>query len=366
MTRDAGRLPGLDGLRAVAALLVAFSHLTSIGALSTLPALRTVLQQGAFGVTVFFVLSGFLITWLLLREEAAHGAIDLKRFFFRRSLRILPPALVYLAVMGLLTAVGVLAVGSRDLWYSVFFVRNLYGVGGSPEVAHYWSLAVEEQFYLAWPFAFLLVTRWNRLILTAVTLLAVTGWRVWGGVHFGATATGAHALLVGCLLAQLRQLPATSPLLSQGMLHSPTLLVANLGVIVLLVFVPAASSRVWGWVHVLPVLATGLVVNYVIAGHRDPFSRLMNLPPVEWVGRLSYSLYLWQQIFCWSSLATPYAESGWPILFSASLLCACASYYGVERPALDFRARLERRRAEATPLSTGATARETGSLQARA
>lgn len=154
-----GRLPGLDGLRAVAVLLVIFHHLCSQGTFAGWPAVADVLKRGSFGVQIFFVLSGFLITWLLLGEDARHGQIALGRFYVRRALRILPPALLYLAVMFVLTLAGVFAIGRRDFLYSLFFIRNAYGVGGDPQLAHYWSLAVEEQFYLVWPVVVALASR---------------------------------------------------------------------------------------------------------------------------------------------------------------------------------------------------------------
>ncbi len=126
MTDAPTRLPGLDGIRAVAVLLVIFHHLCSNGTFAGWPAVAHALKQGIFGVQIFFVLSGFLITWLLVNEEARTGRIDLRRFYRRRAFRILPPALAYLGVITLLAAAGVLVVGRGDLLSSWFFVRNLY------------------------------------------------------------------------------------------------------------------------------------------------------------------------------------------------------------------------------------------------
>jgi hypothetical protein len=111
MTGSTSRLPGLDGLRAIGVLLVVFHHLCSQGTFASSPSLAATLKHGSFGVQIFFVLSGFLITWLLLGEERRSGTIDLKRFYFRRSLRILPPAFFFLGVMAALTAIGLLSIG---------------------------------------------------------------------------------------------------------------------------------------------------------------------------------------------------------------------------------------------------------------
>jgi peptidoglycan/LPS O-acetylase OafA/YrhL len=337
------RLPGLDGLRALAVLMVVFHHLCSQGALGRWPGLQVMLQQGSFGVQIFFVLSGFLITWLLLKEESRSGTIDIARFYFRRSLRILPPAFFYLAVILILTVAGVLAVGTRDLVYSALFIRNAYGVGGSPEVSHYWSLAVEEQFYLTWPFLLLVLRGRTRLLVTAALIVLLAVWRSWTSLHFGVTAAGAHALLFGCLLAQLRQTRSTSPYVLQGVLQSPVTFVASAAVILAVIFFRVPDGATAGWLQVWPILATTLIVNYSVAGHQDLISRFLNLGPVEWVGRLSYSLYLWQELFCWSPVSNQYAASAWPLLVALSFACASISYYFVERPALSAREKLEHR-----------------------
>jgi len=324
--------PDLEGLRGIAILAVLLFHAGIPGT-----------DGGFVGVDIFFVLSGFLITWLLLKEESRSGTIDIARFYFRRSLRILPPAFFYLAVILFLTVAGVLAVGTRDLLYSALFIRNAYGVGGSPEVSHYWSLAVEEQFYLTWPFLLLVLRGRTRLLVTAALIVLLAVWRSWTSLHFGVTAAGAHALLFGCLLAQLRQTPSTSPYVLQGVLQSPGTFAASGAVILAVIFFRVPDGATAGWLQVWPVLATTLIVNYSIAGHQDPISRVLNLGPVEWIGRLSYSLYLWQELFCWSPVSNQYAASRWPLLVALSFACASLSYYLVELPALSAREKLEHR-----------------------
>ena len=337
---DTRRLPGLDGLRAVAVLLVIFHHLCSQGTFRAWPGVARVLQQGSFGVQVFFVLSGFLITWLLLREQTRTGAIDLRRFYVRRSLRILPPALFYLTVIALLTASGWISVGRRDLVFSFLFIRNAFGDGGSPEVAHFWSLAVEEQFYLTWPFIVLFVHGPRRLAFTAAVVLLLAAWRATGLWHFGVTAAGAEALLLGCLLAQVRH-AYPGALVIQSPRVRVLVLLSGVGVVALAVFAATPDLRDAGLVQSIAILGVAVVVNAVVDGKAGRASAFLDAAPVQWIGRLSYSLYLWQQLFCWSRLSGPNAEGAWPLLLAASFMCAATSYYMVEGPALAWRERLE-------------------------
>lgn len=336
------RLPGLDGLRAIAVSLVIFHHLCSQGTFAQWPTLAAVLKRGSFGVQVFFVLSGFLITWLLLGEETRRGRIDLGRFYIRRALRILPPALLYVAVMLMLTAAGILAIGRRDFLYSLFFIRNLYGVGGDPQLAHYWSLAVEEQFYMTWPFVFFLMRGRLRLAFALALVTALSVWRAFPLVHFGVTAGGGQALLIGCALAQIRHLAPTW--LTARSARTRSLVVGTATVVVsLVVFTGWPGLDASGLAQTAALLAVAAIVNAVAEGPVTLVSRLISAPPVEWLGRLSYSLYLWQQLFCWGPWPGAHATSGWPLLIGASVLAAAGSYYGVEQPALALRERLEQR-----------------------
>ena len=342
MTDARSRLPGLDGLRAIAVLLVIFHHLCSQGTFGQWPGVAEVLKRGSFGVQIFFVLSGFLITWLLLGEEARHGRISLGRFYFRRALRILPPALLYIAVMFVLTLAGILAIGRRDFLYSLFFIRNAYGVGGDPQLAHYWSLAVEEQFYLTWPFAFLMLRGRVRLAATLALVGALSVWRALPVVHFGVTAAGGQGLLIGCALAQLRHLaPGTLDMRSPHVRAGVVLACAAVVAVVAFAGLPALERS--GSAQTLALLAVGGLVTAVAQGPVTMVSPLLGAAPLEWIGRLSYSLYLWQQLFCWGPWPGSLAAGQWPFLVAASFLAAAASYYGVEQPALALRARLEPR-----------------------
>src|ERR1700730_15754520 len=208
---DRSHIPALDGLRAVAVFLVIIAHF----GFAQVP--------GAHGVMIFFVLSGFLITWLLLKESERYGKISLAGFYKRRTLRIFPAFYVYwLILITLLVATGK-AVLWPHAWSALFYASNYYtAIHGDPNngFSHTWSLAIEEQFYLLWPLVFLMLR--NNLKRMTAFLVCLIG-AVW--VHRAVLCFGLHidqayiqdafdtrldALMVGCLLAVLLKRRALS------------------------------------------------------------------------------------------------------------------------------------------------------------
>ena len=198
---DRSHLPSLDGLRAIAAFLVVLYH-------CFLPAL-----PGGMGVLAFFVLSGFLITWLLLKEEERYGKVSLKLFYVRRSLRIFPAFYAYwLLLMGAhVIARKQIAMGQAIA--SLFYVGNYYqAIVGDPQtgLSHTWSLGVEEQFYLLWPITFLWLKgngRRVRFLLWSIAGVWLYRELLVLVIHapqqyiYEAFDTRADHLMIGCLLA---------------------------------------------------------------------------------------------------------------------------------------------------------------------
>jgi len=154
VAKPIGYLPTLDGWRAFAVLAVIFSHgVLSASVSAHLPhwAFRAINGSGTKGVQLFFAISGFLITSRLIEEWNCFGRISLKRFYVRRVCRILPPAMTYLLVIAILGLANILLI-QWSCWLSaVCFFRNYMPPGIGVFDDHYWSLSVEEQFYLIWP-----------------------------------------------------------------------------------------------------------------------------------------------------------------------------------------------------------------------
>ncbi len=335
------RLPSLDGLRALSILLVILWHLPGRPTMPVLGQLWRI-DAGNLGVRVFFVISGFLITTLLLAEHARSGTIDLKRFYLRRTFRIMPPFYVFLAGMWLAAQLGLQELSAASLWHTATYTTNY--LGAQWPVGHTWSLSVEEQFYLLWPGLIVLVGLRggfrSALVMLAVSPLcrlaaeAFAGWP--GNARYGFESV-ADALATGCLLARHRDAlwqyrPYRALLESRWSVAIPA---AVLG-----------AALVCGqWPG--PVAAVGLtLLNVTVAVAIDwclrrpdtLVGRVLNLPPVAFVGTLSYSLYLWQQPFL-NETAT--GALAWRL--AAVFALALASFYLVEQPTLRLRAHVERR-----------------------
>ncbi|MBO0841758.1 MAG: acyltransferase, partial [Nocardioides sp.] len=287
----------IQGLRAVAVGLVIAAHLG-------LPHLA----GGFVGVDVFFVLSGFLITTLLLREADRTGRVSISQFYVRRARRILPAAtLVIMAVLAfaaLRLPTTQVTDSANDGAWAAFFLANVHfaqaGVdyfnqSGTSLFQHYWSLSVEEQFYLVWPvLALVVAARFGRrwfAVVAGVGAVASLGWSVYLTAHepaaaYFSTPARAFELAAGALLACW--IGASGRTLARPW----ALASAGLGVVLLaaatLEFTD--STPFPGVDALVPVVGT---VALLAAGPATPVGRLLSLPPMRYVGDISYSLYLW-------------------------------------------------------------------------
>jgi peptidoglycan/LPS O-acetylase OafA/YrhL len=329
MIANVKRIPSLDGLRAISITLVVLSHLVRWKHIS----LQIAGGYGELGVHVFFVLSGFLITSILLREYERSSTIDLGEFYVRRAFRIFPAAFLFIAVV-------VVIYWHQMRWYhivaAVFYVANM-DMARPWVFGHLWSLSIEEQFYLLWP---LTLKKWQRhktTILLCVFLAApvfravLYAFKVRGGLS-GSLPASADQLAIGCLLAIFApRIPRIAGFLALAMVLAA----------IAIPWFPANSP----WRSLLMLFVLRPILDVSIAGvilHviQVPY-RALNWPPIAWLGRISYSLYLWQQLFC----SNPALHLGYLLLVPA-LGCACLSYYLVEQPMLALR---EKRRTRLRP-----------------
>ena len=209
------RLPSLDGLRAVSIGLVVAFHIIGMTAFGGAFA-----NIGNLGVRVFFVISGFLITGLLLKEKERTGSISLRRFYARRTLRIFPAFYTFLAVIGICAAAGLIVVNKFDLLEAGTYIINYFpGYQHSHYVRHIWSLSVEEQFYLLWPCVLSFAGRRRGLMFAAAFILIAPALRLlyWFFVPQmhdlmdRGFETVADALATGCVLAGAQGWLATRP-----------------------------------------------------------------------------------------------------------------------------------------------------------
>jgi peptidoglycan/LPS O-acetylase OafA/YrhL len=340
------RLPGLDGLRAIAIALVVLLHYGYFYPAD--PALVPFLNFGAFGVQAFFCISGFLITHLLLREEAATGRVSLPAFYARRSLRILPPLLLYLAAVAAMTSLGIVEVPGGDLAACLLFFRNY--AGEAYETGHCWSLSIEEQFYAAWPFLLAAIPgRRARLAALLATLTVLPGWRQvayrlhGGAAHINRLRTDLNLdfLVAGAALACLLATPRGARMAAGRVASGPRAVAVAVATILAIHLTPLGEARVVrSLVPTVGALCMAAIVNAAIRGR--PATALLDRPAVAWLGRLSYSLYLWQQLFVpHQAGARPWFRS-YPANLVLALVTATLSYYALERPLLSLRGRLRR------------------------
>lgn len=298
----------------LAILMVLFDHLQAGIRAKPLPFGRT----GTHGVALFFVLSGFLITSRLLAEMERSGTISLRRFYIRRFFRLMPAAWVYLTVIGLLA-------GGRYIVSCLLFFRNFVDPHETALMnAHFWSLSIEEQFYLVWP-ATLLVARPRRALWIAATaaVIVVLSRTLHASqltsLPFAATVQTyfrADAILIGCCAAIL--LPRLRSLL-------PGWTVWPLLCIFLITLHSASNIISCGESIVIALLLVVTSTN----GH-IVVSRILRSRPLAFVGSISYSLYLWQEV----TLRFPgYSNpASVPMRLIALAALALASYYFIERP----------------------------------
>ncbi|GGO64819.1 acyltransferase [Microbacterium nanhaiense] len=327
--------PDIQGLRALAVALVVIAHVGTPGA-----------EGGFIGVDVFFVISGFLITQLLLREVDRTGRVSIAQFYVRRARRILPAATVvtvavvaYVLITSSRARLGQTAEDAS--WTSVFLANwhfaasgtNYFSVEDPSLFQHYWSLAVEEQFYLVWPILVLFVVpRFGKrgLALVSAGVFALSlGYSVWSTAAFPEptyfnTAARAFELAAGALLACVMSSP-----LSSRWRHA-----AGLGGLAMLVYATLGFTEQTpfpGWHALVPVVGTALLLA---AGPDTPAGRVASWAPVRYIGDISFSLYLWH----WPvALTVPAAFPTLPPLLAGlltvaiSFVLALASYHLVEK-----------------------------------
>ncbi len=349
------RIPSLDGCRALSIALVVLYHLASqVGAPHALRRVGDVTHSGGLGVRIFFAISGYLITTLLLSEIQKTGDLSLRRFYFRRTLRILPPYYVYLACIMALTTAGVFTLGPGDALHAWTFTTNFNALTAAWPVVHSWSLSIEEQFYLLWPGLLLLLGPRRARPALVTVIIAAALWRMAAYarlITIGEAAQYAFRgvadwLACGALLALVR------PWLHAHRGYS-TLLAHPLLPVGGILVVAGAWTGLGYWRRadlLMPgaVIGTVLLLDWAMTHPEHLLARPLNWEPIAWVGRLSYSLYLWQEPFL------PGEPSRWweqaPLNVALALGAAMVSYYLVERPALNWRARLEPRLAWLWPV----------------
>lgn len=336
-------LPTLDGWRAVAILCVLVGHERP----ASYPWLPLAFFKGAdFGVDIFFALSGFLICTRLLAEEQKSGSISLRSFYIRRVFRIQPAALTYLLVIGLLGMLHVVPIAPLAFAGALFLFENWVRVTSFAMLdqqwytAHFWSLSVEEHFYLLLP-GFLKLVRRRRVRVLAATIIVLEAWK-YVALNHPRLQTGGWAfphrtdmlldsILVGAFAAVALQKPRIFQAARKWL--SPWLAIVVFALLPRLLYGHLRFVSLFVSICCFPLLITSTVLH-----PKNILSCALELAPLRYVGRLSYSLYLWQQLTFRASLdiTVPWkwlafvqlTPCKWVFTFAVSML----SFYLIEKP----------------------------------
>lgn len=340
--------PGLEGLRGLAILLVLVFH-----------AMPGALPGGFIGVDIFFVLSGFLITRILLDEHQRRQRVSLKAFYLRRCLRLMPALTLLLGAFIVFSFITYPSEQQQSLWgevaISAIYMTNwarAFDLYSFQFLGHTWSLAIEEQFYMLWPGLLCLLLRSDTSArhLGAIVLAIIVASALWRAYLFfeGHSAmrvyngldTRADGLMLGAGLAVFLNLYSSST----GAMFTHRLKIAGFGALLLLALL--ASLATWDnplmiyLGYSLTSLLSTCLIAHIAMNREGQLGRLFSGMIIRWTGQISYGLYLWHfPIYCtllkaglsqWQTLLL-----GIPLSFAA----ASISYYLLEKPCLRLKKR---------------------------
>lgn len=360
---NGNRIRSIDGIRAVSIIMVVLAHAShSIPSCITNKILFKYVSNSALGVSFFFVISGYLITKLLLAEKEKKGSISIKNFYFRRIFRIFPIFYLYIITVVLIKIFFV-----HHIFHSYYLVvfaclyiwnyKHLFSyqeIGndeGNWFFGHFWSLSMEEQFYLLWPLVFQrvnkeLLIKSTLIIIVLMPLLRVTTYFVMPnsrGQIGMMLQTGGDTILIGCVGA----------LLENKILHSRLIrFMLNNNYIVLLVcaftFVisPFLSERLRGAYSLsIGISLNNITIFFLVlwAIHIPSIiSKILNLKLFIYIGMLSYSLYIWQQLFLGFESTNSFSK--FPLNIIVIIIVSIVSYNVIEKPILKLKSRFEANR----------------------
>jgi peptidoglycan/LPS O-acetylase OafA/YrhL len=280
-------------------------------------ALRLLAPLPNLGVSIFFIISGYLITSLLLKEESSRGRISLGAFYVRRVCRIVPAFLIYLATIWTLSKYEVIAVPREAFIRSGLFLCDIPETSCTWWLAHTWSLSVEEQYYLTWPFLLIVLTKWRTVGLSLLLATLISASFVFTlAIHFAYIAIGG-----------LYALSPRARHVVDWFAKTPYMIMFAVVIFVQPFFASIAFAH-----HLIDAVQPFFlaVVFFGTISGRGPFLRLVSRAWLQRLGLVSYSIYLWQQL----STAAPASHGGSPALYLPFLFVvpALLSYWMIEKP----------------------------------
>jgi peptidoglycan/LPS O-acetylase OafA/YrhL len=294
----------------------------------------------------FFLISGLLITFLLLKEEKKTGTISLRNFFVRRSLRVFPVFYALLLVYFILQSFGVLQINQiswiTSLTYTKYFITD-----ASWEMGHFWSLSVEEHFYLVWAFVFLYLKPFRTWFAFAVIIACVL-LRLTTGINAVHIFTRADAIMVGCLFAIyydrlvlfIRNQPAILRWATFVVFILCTTCGQHLMPFISVTYRKHMTLALTGSHGLFTDLSIGLIILISINYTDNLYFKLLNWRPADYLGQISYSIYIWQQLYFSDKIG---ALSHLPLNIFLIIISAVLSFNFVEKPFLRLKDKFSRK-----------------------
>jgi len=343
----------LDGVRAIAVLAVVSFH-----AILVVPSFRLFFQNGFLGVDIFFVLSGFLITSILLKEFDRTDDINFKNFYARRFLRLMPAYWLHLGILFFFSyqifsnSIADELHSNNNFVYAFAYLTNWHRALNGSEItgllSHTWSLAIEEQFYLLWAgLLFLMLRRMKRrtvVFTTAAIILGTALLRGWqyqgrGSVDFLYNAFNSRmdALLIGCLVGMLISWQMLPESITKGKWFDLVALLALLSVVGIFFNLPDSyhSSFLYLGGFTVFAVSVGVLIIWLVRNSKSKIHWFLETRPMVWLGKTSYGLYLWHgaaiafvSLYSWS----PLFKLGAALTLTVAV--TSASYYLIEVPFL--------------------------------
>ncbi len=352
---NSGYIRGFDGLRAISVLLVLLAHGSTL--YDHLPehdlyrVRLYALFSGETGVLVFFAISGFLITHLLLKEKERTGTINVGHFLIRRFLRLMPVLLVFLMVVVVLSQAGIIAVNSMALMaaglYFFNFLPHTYNV---VELTHTWSLGVEEQFYLLWPMGLKYLRNvtftkiaWMLLIFCGIVLVTMHQWTIYGSPQ--------QQQFMQDYRPMRWFIPAIAPVVAGALAsllwnnkHARFMRWTNgkdgWVLFAVLFFSPVyLPDPIFRLHYLFQGIAVAVLLSKLMEQQDALLTSVLEFSPLRFIGRISYGIYIWQGLFLRTGPGSEMLFQQFPFNILLTLVVAILSFYLLEKPLQKWRAR---------------------------
>jgi peptidoglycan/LPS O-acetylase OafA/YrhL len=318
---------GFDSLRAISIILVLSAHLG-------------LTISGGAGVMVLFTLSGFLITTILLREKEQKGTINFKNFYVRRFLRLLPPLIVFYIIISSLMTFNQIESTTVGFLFSFFYLYNFVPTQFyTNELGHTWSLALEEQFYLTWPFIINYITRKFSIILIIISIisLCVTCYYLIPELASSRNSRwfipAVAPIMVGCLVAILNY----SNVRWKKLLSKNTILIFI--AIICFAFPIYSPDLGLSFSIIIQPLGVALFLLWILYNQETRITKILDNRVLSYIGKISYGLYVYQGIFLGTGPGGRLLIQQFPYNIILVVLVASISYEFIEKPVLSFKSK---------------------------